>query len=173
MLSFCRSYNYADPTTNRDEDKREVERRRRERMRIEEDSLASGSETTSVYSMRVRRISSADETDRIGQVVQGVNFVWMSVRYGRVYATARCTFCIYIPRVLREQTGPFVIRIASHHVGITSHRYSCRHSKWNLANPLFSANLNDFPSSEIETREFLDSYAKLNDRDNALPDNNY
>lgn len=41
------------------------------RERMEESDLASGNEMASVYSVQVRRISSADKTDR----TQGVNFV--------------------------------------------------------------------------------------------------
>lgn len=82
-----------------------------------------------VYRAEARRrafISCADSlpvTKHIGQAAQSVNFVWMSVRYGRVYATALVgARSVYIAEVLRARTDWYISLLASHCIASASCR---------------------------------------------------
>ncbi|KAL0123527.1 hypothetical protein PUN28_005796 [Cardiocondyla obscurior] len=134
---FYRSYNYATkPQTGMKTRERERESERRKRERTEASSLAGESGTVSVYSVRVRRISSADKTDRTSDARCEFHMD-VSVKYGRVYATASvgCTFCIRsrgcCARTDRSISSYHIAShpVASHPIDVVSHRYSCRRSR--------------------------------------------
>lgn len=93
-------------------------REEEKRERTEVGSLASESETTSVYSVRVRRISSADKTDRASGARCEFRMYAGVTRSSLCDRVVRCTFCIRSQGVARVQTGPFrrSYRIASHRV---------------------------------------------------------
>lgn len=169
---FYRSYNYADPATGWNEDEKEEDEDEREWEkwgRIEEGGLPSESETASVYSVRIRRFSSADKTHRTSGAKCEFRMDVGATRSSLCDRVGRCTFCIRSRGVARAyRLVHFVARIPSLRRRVASHRYSCRYSRWNLANPLFSANLNDFPSGEIDARiSWLARGSTI--RDNTLP----
>lgn len=109
-----------DPSTDRDEDEREGERdeEKRARERTEEGDLASENEMASVYSVRVRRISSADKTDR----TSGARCEFrMSVKHGRIYATASVgARSIHVVLGCYARTDRFIRRIPSHRCRVAS-----------------------------------------------------